>query len=126
MDELIRQAEIMGKNKDMFRYDAFVGLPWTAAPPLEEGKCTHSNNNDDCQERSDMVRIAASEQEIYPTTIFGDDELTEEAARLWIAGYEMGNYQTVPDDEVPEEFLSTGMLSSSSLLAAKGEEDGAL
>ena len=71
------------------------------------------------------MRIVASEQEIYPTTIFGDDELTEEAARLWIAGYEMGNYQTVPNDEVPEEFLSTGMLSSSSLPAAKGEEDGA-
>jgi hypothetical protein len=32
-------------------------------------------------------------------------------ARLWIAGYKMGNYVTVPNSEVPLEYKETAILS---------------
>jgi hypothetical protein len=32
------------------------------------------------------------------------DDVLEGATRLWIAGYKLGNYRTVPNTEVPEEF----------------------
>lgn len=46
--------------------------------------------------------------------VFVDKELPEEAARLWIAGYKMGNYKVVPNTEVPDEYLRTGKLSKDS------------
>jgi len=58
--------------------------------------------------------MAISENEIFPPTLFVDKELPEEAARLWIAGYKMGNYKVVPNTEVPEEYLRTGKLSADS------------
>jgi hypothetical protein len=56
--------------------------------------------------------MAISESEIFPTTIFVDGNLPEEATRLWIAGYKIGNYRVVPNTEVPEEFMLTGKLSN--------------
>jgi hypothetical protein len=45
--------------------------------------------------------------------VFDDPEVREEGARLWIAGYKMGNYKTTPNSEIPSEFLETGKLSES-------------
>jgi hypothetical protein len=33
------------------------------------------------------------------------DALMDEAARLWIAGYKVGNYRNVPNTELPPDFL---------------------
>jgi hypothetical protein len=89
-------AEELGANKDMFRTDIFVGVP----AGLKSGKTQG--------ERRKAVKYAVSECELYPTTIFHDDGLGQEAARLWIAGYKTGIYRTIPNTEVPQEFIDTG------------------
>ena len=41
-----------------------------------------------------------------------DPAILEEATRLWLGGYKLGNYRVVPNTEVPDEFKSTLMLSA--------------
>jgi len=99
---LVKMAETLGANKDMFRTDVFVGVP---SGTVKKGATL--------EERLAAVRYAISECEIFPTTRFESiDDTTrpmeDEAARLWIAGYKMGNYQTVPNMEVPIEFMESG------------------
>jgi hypothetical protein len=96
-------AEELGAHKDMFRLDVFVGVPTSVKSLLHNGATE--------EERLEHLEIAISESEIFPTTPFNDFDLTEEAARLWIAGYKIGNYRVVPNTEVPDEFKQTGKLS---------------
>mmetsp|Transcript_1988 Transcript_1988/g.3576 ORF Transcript_1988/g.3576 Transcript_1988/m.3576 type:complete len:110 (-) Transcript_1988:199-528(-) len=100
-DVLIEIAENLGAHKDMFRVDIFVGIPASANVP----------ENATVKERMKYLEIAVSECEIFPTTIFPTDTLSEEMARLWLAGYKMGNYVTVPNSEVPLEYKETAILS---------------
>jgi hypothetical protein len=100
-DILVEIAENLGAHKDMFRVDIFVGIPASANVP----------ENATVKERMKYLEIAVSECEIFPTTIFPTDTLSEEMARLWIAGYKMGNYVTVPNSEVPLEYKETAILS---------------
>jgi hypothetical protein len=95
--ELVKIAEKLGANKDMFRTDIFVGVP---AGAVRVGASR--------EERIAAVQIAVNECAMYPTTSFVDDAICEEGARLWIAGYKMGNYRVVPNTEVPPSFLETG------------------
>jgi hypothetical protein len=85
-DELVTIAESLGANKDMIRIDMFVGVP------------RYSSENVNLQ-------IAVSESELHPTTLFCNAFTADELARLWIAGYKIGNFETVPNTEVPEEYL---------------------
>jgi hypothetical protein len=78
-----------------------VGIPSTS-PSLING--TYEDKVAD-------LRLVVSESEIYPTTTFHSDALPADAARLWIAGYKKGNWKTIPNDEVPKEFLETGGLA---------------
>lgn len=87
----------------MFRADFFVGIP-SDSPTLKKGATM--------EERLAHVRYAVSECELHPTTVFHTDKITDEAARLWVAGYMIGNYKLVPNDEVPEEFFYKGFLSA--------------
>jgi hypothetical protein len=96
--KLVKIAERLGANKDMFRTDIFVGVP--AGAKLRAGATT--------EERVAAVQHAVSESEIYPNTTFDDEAICEEGARLWIAGYKMGNHHIVPNTEVPPAFLKTG------------------
>jgi hypothetical protein len=100
---LVKMAEELGAHKDMFRLDVFVGVPTSVKSLLHNGATE--------EERLEHLEIAISESEIFPTTPFNDFDLTEEAARLWIAGYKIGNYRVVPNTEVPDEFKQTGKLS---------------
>jgi hypothetical protein len=93
--ELVKIAEKLGANKDMYRIDILVGVP---AGAVRAGATT--------EERMAAVQIAVNECSLYPAT-FMDDEIREEGARLWIAGYKMGNYRIVPNTEVPPSFLET-------------------
>ncbi|KAL7553541.1 hypothetical protein ACHAWF_016825 [Thalassiosira exigua] len=85
-DELVELAETLGANKDMIRVDVFAGIP----------RYRHGHSE---------VRIAASEAEIWPTTIFCNPFIADEMARLWVAGYTLGNYDVVPNSEVPPEYI---------------------
>ena len=91
-DELVEIAEKLGRNKDMFRVDIFVGRPASA-------------------DASAPLQIGISESEIFPTTVFTSDELSREGARLWLAGYALGIYEIVENTEVPREFRYRGRLS---------------
>ncbi|KAL3923158.1 MAG: hypothetical protein SGILL_001817 [Bacillariaceae sp.] len=105
---IVSIAEKLGANKDMFRTDIFVGVPANSPVLLKAGTSSR-------EERLKAVRYVVSENEIHPTEFFhvsGMKDILEEGARLWLAGYRIGNYQVVPNDEVPEEFLSLGMLPS--------------
>jgi hypothetical protein len=96
-------AETLGANKDMFRVDIFVGLP--AGSPALRADASR-------EERLEAVEYVVNECEIYPTTNFRKwQQLAQDGARLWVAGYKNGNYVTVPNTEVPKEFLETGSLS---------------
>jgi hypothetical protein len=102
-DALVKLAEELGAHKDMFRLDVFLGVP-ASVKSLRDGATV--------KERHEQLEMAISESEIFPTTIFVDGNLPEEATRLWIAGYKIGNYRVVPNTEVPEEFTLTGKLSN--------------
>jgi hypothetical protein len=84
-EKLIAIAESLGRNKDMIRIDMFVGVPRYS--PLNT-----------------PPQIAVSESEIHPTTIFANPYVADEMARLWVAGYKIGNYKTIPNGEVPKDF----------------------
>jgi hypothetical protein len=83
----------------MLRVDTFVGVP--------------SVTGSDIDERMEAMVYAVSECEIHPTTRLDlwKPGSEDEGARLWIAGYKVGNYITIPNDEVPDEFLETSRLS---------------
>eukprot|EP00536_Pseudo-nitzschia_multiseries_P014406 jgi/Psemu1/38550/gm1.38550_g len=83
--ELVEIAENLSQHKDMFRVDMFVGVP----------KYSDVNST---------LKIAVSESEIHPTSMFCNPFIAEEMARLWVAGYKIGNYRVIPNDEVPEDY----------------------
>lgn len=85
-EELVALAEVMSQHKDMFRVDMFVGVPRYS-------------------QESAKLRIVVSESEIHPTTMFCNPFIAEEMARLWIAGYKIGNYELIPNDEVPSDYV---------------------
>ena len=37
--------------------------------------------------------------------MFSNPFIAEEMARLWIAGYKIGNYKLIPNNEVPPGYL---------------------
>lgn len=90
--EIVDIAERLGAHKDMFRTDIFLGRP--------------AGSDSDAP-----LKLAVSESEIFPTTIFSNEELSGEGARLWIAGYAMSIYKTVENVEVPPEYIHRGKLS---------------
>lgn len=85
--EMVAIAESLGANKDMIRIDMFVGVP-----RYTEGE-------------DPELQISISESEIHPTTMFCNPFIADEMARLWVAGYKMGNYEVVPNDEVPADYV---------------------
>ena len=97
-------AERSGANKDMFRTDIFVGLPSSREEPKKGGEAESSLG---------AVRYVISESEIHPTEYFhvrGTQSIFDEGGRLWLSGYAIGNYQVVPNTEVPPAFVKHGML----------------
>jgi hypothetical protein len=102
---VIEIAERLGAHKDLLRVDIFVGVPASSSAATKE-------------ERMAKVEYAVSELSFHPTTIFTDDEIIDEGARLWIAGYKMGNYRIVPNAEVPKMFFETGSLPLEALSRA--------
>jgi hypothetical protein len=73
--------------------DMFVGIPRYA-------------------ERGSKIQIVINESEIHPTTIFCNKMVADEMARLWIAGYKVGNYKVVPDDFMSRSSLSAATASA--------------
>lgn len=97
---VVELAETLATNKGMLRVDIYVGRPAQETGWFESGA------------RRKHPSFALSECEIHPTTVFlRDPTILEEAARSWVAGYKIGNYRLVPSNQVPKEFLETGMLS---------------
>jgi len=97
---MIRIAEELGAHKDIFRVDLFFGIP------TDQGRNMTKN------ERLANSRIVVNECEIFPTTIFPDKWLADEGARLWRAGYRIGNYKVVENSEVPSNYKEIGVLKN--------------
>ena len=98
-------AERFGAHKDMVRVDIIIGVP-AGSPSLRDG-ATH-------EERVEAARYMLNEIEFKPGTTIKEDpgpELFEEMARIWIAGYKIGNYRVVPNDETPLAFKEKGILT---------------
>jgi hypothetical protein len=83
---MVAIAESLGAKKDMIRIDMFTGVPRYSA-------------------ENAITQIAVSECEIYTTTMFCNKFMADELARLWLAGYKVGNFERVPNTEVPKEYL---------------------
>lgn len=110
-NRLVEIAERSGAHKDLFRTDIFVGVP---AGAVRAGASE--------EERISAVKYVVNEVAIAPTSTLLDsiydasrikqfeNALSQEGARLWIAGYQMGNYRVVPNTEVPLEYMETGAL----------------
>jgi len=101
---LVDVAERLGAHKDIDRTDIFVGVP--------KGMSQHRSPVSR-EDRLAAVQYVVSESAIHPTTDFGSEELCEEGARLWIAGYKIGNYRLVQNKEVPPEFVAAGFYAPS-------------
>jgi hypothetical protein len=115
-DQVVTLAEQLGKNKDMFRVDIFVGLPSdevSSSTSSSAGEADPNNNN----KSKPKLRVVVSETEFHPTSAFKDPEILEEAARLWMAGYKMNIYSLIPNTEVPKAFLDNGFLSEEDAMA---------
>ena len=95
-------AEKMGQNKDMFRTDIFAGVP-SDSPALKEGALE--------EEKRSAVQVVVSEFEMQPGTLQMDPGIFDDAARLWLGGYKMGNYKVVPNTQVPAAYVEKGFLS---------------
>jgi hypothetical protein len=102
---VVEIAERLGAHKDLLRVDIFVGVPASSSAKTPE-------------ERLAAVQYAVSELSFHPTSVFDDHEVIDEGARLWIAGYKMGNYRVVPNAEVPKVFVETGQLPLEALSSA--------
>ncbi len=95
-DKVINIAETLGRNKDMFRTDIFVGVAVSGKSSDEE-----------------TIRYVVSETEIHPTPLRGFETVFEEAGRLWLAGYyylfaaksrSSRAFKVIPNTEVPRTF----------------------
>jgi hypothetical protein len=53
-----------------------------------------------------------SECAIHPNSMFCNSFIAEDIARLWIAGYKIGNTGVVENPEIPGDFLTKGALTS--------------
>jgi hypothetical protein len=93
--ELVSIAESLSEHKDMFRVDMFVGVP------------RYGKEGGDAE-----LKIVVSESEIHPTTLFCNPFIAEDMARLWVAGYKIGNYETIPNDEVPHDYFNKQTLEA--------------
>lgn len=102
---VVEIAERVGAHKDLLRVDIFAGVPASSSAKTLD-------------ERLAEVEYVISELSFHPTTIFLDEEVIDEGARLWIAGYKMGNYRVVPNAEVPKVFVETGQLPLEALSSA--------
>jgi len=101
---MIDVVERLGAHKDLLRVDMFIGLP--SGHPM-------ARNGSTLEERRAAAHYVVSECACHPTTPFDDKEVSDEGARLWMAGYKVGNYRVVPNTEVPQAFLETGSCAPS-------------
>jgi hypothetical protein len=44
--------------------------------------------------------------------LFCNPFIAEDMARLWVAGYKIGNYETIPNDEVPPDYFNKQTLEA--------------
>ena len=95
---VVEIAERLGAHKDMFRVDVFAGVPAgsPAMHPMQQMTIGWP------QLSTLFPRLRFTQQ-----ATFHDEKILEESARLWLAGYKLGNYVIVPNTEVPKEFLET-------------------
>jgi hypothetical protein len=95
-DRVISIGETLGRHKDMFRTDIFVGVA-TAS--------NHWSSNSETS--SGQVRYVVSETEIHPTPLRGFEAVFEEAGRLWLAGYYLLSKQQQLQQQAPlNKFLA--------------------
>ena len=98
-ERIITIAETMGRHKDMFRTDIFVGVGAAAGGATRAssslGSSSHpyrhnttkTNSKHEDRRNNVDIRYVISETEIHPTPLRGFETVFEEAGRLWLAGY---------------------------------------
>lgn len=74
-----------------YRVDFLVGVPRYSLPDTKP-------------------HFVISESAIHPNTMFCNSFIADEMARLWVAGYKIGNYQVIANPEIPGDFLTKGAL----------------
>ena len=84
-ERVIEIGEKLGRNKDMFRTDIFVGV--TASSSSATSATSASTKSYDNHNKSNRIRYVVSETEIHPTPLRGYEIIFNEAGRLWLAGY---------------------------------------
>ena len=84
-ERVIEIGEKLGRNKDMFRTDIFVGV--TASSSSATSATSASTKSYDNHNKSNIIRYVVSETEIHPTPLRGYEIIFNEAGRLWLAGY---------------------------------------
>jgi hypothetical protein len=110
-ESVMNMARKFSIGKDLARVDIIVGVP-AGSPSLEEGATK--------EEQVAAVQTVLSEVEFKPGTHLTEDHgLFDEMARLWMAGYEIGNYRVVPNTEIPASFQKDYTLSEADAKALK-------
>ena len=107
--EVVRIAEMMAVGKDTMRVDIFVGM--SADNPAM--KLSPDDPNTKAMQKQ-AVSAVVNELEFF-STLWVPEAISEEIARLWYAGYDMGIYKHVSNSDVPPAFVEKGYLSEEDL-----------
>ena len=108
--EVVRVAEMMAVGKDTMRVDVFVGM--SADDPAMRLKDANDPNTKAQQKQA--VSTVVNELEFF-STLWVPEAISEEIARLWYAGYDMGIYKHIPNSDVPPAFVEKGYLAEEDL-----------
>jgi hypothetical protein len=116
-DTMVDVAEALSQHKDFFRVDFLIGVSKEDWKKFDRShqlrhqlKARRHETGDDSirvppPPEHPPIKFIVSECEIFPTTMFTSPFIADEAARLWIGGYKVGNYTVVSNNEVPRDYV---------------------
>jgi hypothetical protein len=101
-ETIVAISEDLAQHKDLYQVNVVVGAAAETAHMLQ-----HSTR----KEMLDNIKVIVTDTHFDPTISFHEKELLDEMGRLWLAGYEMGIFRTIPNPEVPMEYIQKSRLS---------------
>ena len=101
---IVQISEELGAHKDFFQITMLIGTP--ASSNAESGADATID-----QQPNEKPQLVVSSCAYDPLVDLPDPHLSHELGRLWMAGYKMGIYRTIPNREVPEKFIQRGRLT---------------
>lgn len=115
---VVQVAEGLAAHKDIYQVNLLVGISAATAR-------NHRTERLSRDERLDDLQVVVVDTRLDPvmSKLPDRDGLVQEFGRLWMAGYHMGIYKTVPNTEVPSLFHLHHRLTESDAMWINVEEN---